>query len=118
MLLSVTGVVWITQDAVANIVRISRAQEILDVALAHWVPTLAFSCAMDGLSTIMIAGRLIVGHRRMKKLGISMSRTYLPVVIIFIESAALSTISKILQLTIPSFIIKSNLIVIPLCVSA
>lgn len=86
-------------------------------AVQRWIPALAFSSGLDGLSTAMIASRLTVYHIRRKKLNSVKSSPYFPVIIIFIESAALSTISKILQITIPAAAVSLNLIVIPLCVS-
>jgi len=61
----------------------------------------------------MIAGRLIYHHRNQKKLTERQTTIYKPVVTIFIESAALSLISKVLQLAIPA--LSDNPIVVPLC---
>jgi hypothetical protein len=77
------------------------------------VASLAFSVAFDVLTTGMIAGRLFYYHRR----GAKHSSSYLPLVTIFIESAVLSTISKILQISVTSPVINWNPLVIPLCVS-
>ena len=82
-----------------------------------WVPALAFSCAIDGLCTTMITGRLLYYYLRQRKSGTFHGTSYLSVIAIFIESAALSTISKILQLTVTSTVISRNLVCIPLCVS-
>lgn len=86
----------------------------LEVAVFGWIPALAFSCGLDGLTTGMIAGRLIYHHMKQRRLLENRSTIYLPVVTIFIESAVLSLISKILQLTVPLY---ENPIVVPLCVS-
>jgi hypothetical protein len=84
----------------------------------HWIPALEFSVGLDALTTGMIAGRLIYHHRSRIKLGYgNPASPYLPLVTIFIESAALSLISKILQLVIHSFAITTNPLVMPLCVS-
>jgi hypothetical protein len=86
-------------------------------SLTHWLLALGFSVGLDTLTTGMITGRLIYHHKTQLKLSGGRPSPYLPVVTIFIESAALSLISKILQLSIPSHIIVTNPIVIPLCVS-
>lgn len=90
----------------------------------HWVPALAFSCGLDVIATSMIAGRLTYYHTRIRKAVIGPDSPYLPVIVIFIESAALSTMSKILQLVGaltasfgPSYAIFTNVLFIPLCVS-
>lgn len=83
--------------------------------IRRWVPGLAFSSGLDILLTGMIAGRLIQCHRRWRRLQAGHS-DYLPVIAIFIESATLSTIAKLLQLAITSNAVAFNLIVIPLCV--
>ena len=83
-------------------------------AVDRWIPALGFSCGLDALTASMIAGRLIYYHRKQRRL--TESSFYLPVITIFIESAALSLISKILQLSITSLVIVSNPIVVPLCV--
>jgi len=85
----------------------------LDRAVLRWVPALGFSCGLDALTTGMIAGRLLYHHQKQRKLIESSSTIYRPIVTIFIESAALSLISKILQLSIPS--LEGNPIVVPLC---
>jgi hypothetical protein len=85
--------------------------------VSHWVPALAFSAGLDTITTGMIAGRLIYHHRMQVKLDCTHANPYAPLVVIFIESAALSLISKILQLSIPSIIMIENPLVIPLCVS-
>ena len=83
-------------------------------ALDKWIPALGFSCGLDGLTAGMIAGRLIYHHRKQQRL--SQSSSYLPVIMIFIESASLSFISKILQISTSSPVLVSNPIVVPLCV--
>jgi len=85
----------------------------LDLALFRWIPALGFSCGLDVLTTGMIAGRLTYHHRNQKKLTERRTTFYMPIVTIFIESAALSSISKILQLAIPA--LENNPVVIPLC---
>jgi len=82
---------------------------------APWTPVLGISCGLDTLTTGMIAGRLIYHHRKQKKLTDNQSTFYLPVMTIFIESAILSLIAKILQLTITSRGFTNSLIVVPLC---
>jgi hypothetical protein len=89
----------------------------LSTEISHWVPALGFSAGLDTLTTGMIAGRLICHHRRQKKLGGAHTIPYLPLVTIFIESAALSLISKVIQISIPSVAIELNPVVVPLCVS-
>jgi len=83
------------------------------IDVLRWVPALGFSCALDALTTGMIAGRLIYYNRKQRKLSESRSTIYLPLVVIFIESAALSLIAKILQLTVLSLL--TDPIVVPLC---
>lgn len=83
----------------------------------RFIPSLTFSCGLDAVSTFMIAGRLLYHHNRRLKMGASQTSPFLPATIIFIESAALSTIAKILQLTIANQLYSVNLLVIPLCVS-
>ena len=81
-----------------------------------WVPALGLSCGLDAITTGMIAGRLIYHHRKQRKLTYGHSTIYLPVVTIFIESAALSLISKMIQISIP-YDLGDDPIVVPLCVS-
>jgi len=109
---AVAGGIWLVQDLTLG--SIPTIQFILD--LERWIPALGFSCGLDGLTTGMIAGRLIYYHRKQQIL--SGNSFYLPVIAIFIESAALSLISKLLQLGITSPIIYINPIVVPLCVRA
>jgi hypothetical protein len=92
-----------------------RFGDLLD-AVARWVPALGFSLGLDTLTTGMIAGRLI-HHHKMQVLSDARTSPYLPLVKIFIESGALSLISKIVQLVVPSVGITTNPLVIPLCVS-
>jgi len=87
--------------------------------IERWVPSLAFSCGIDGICTTMIAGRLIYYQRHHSKNFVEhKEKTYFSIMVIFIESAALSTISKIIQLAITSTAISTNPIFIPLCTIA
>jgi len=80
----------------------------------RWLTALAISCGLDALTTGMIAGRLIYHHRKQKKqAGRTSTTIYLPIITIFIESAALSLISKILQLSVTY--LDGTPIVVPLC---
>jgi len=83
------------------------------VGVFNWTLALSFSCGLDAITTGMITGRLIHHHRKQKKLTEGQSTFYLPIVAIFIESAALSLIAKLLQLTIPT--LEKSLIVLPVC---
>jgi hypothetical protein len=94
-----------------------RPPESPQEAVTRWVPALAFSVGLDTITTGMISGRLIHHHKMQVKLGYTHARSFLPLVTIFIESAALSLLSKILQLSITSVALESNPLVIPLCVS-
>ena len=84
---------------------------------------MAFSCAMDVICTSMITLRLILVHWQQKKLAMTSSSSYLPIIVIFIESAALSSVAKVIQLvaafysTSPATVITTNLFMFPLCVS-
>lgn len=115
----ITGVIWLKQavpQTSSGELRIdpSGLSFELEKAVVRWVPALGFSCGLDALTTGMIAGRLIYCHIKQKKRTASSSAAiYLPVATIFIESAALSLISKILQLSIQS--LGTNPIVVPLC---
>jgi len=116
----VSGIIWLVQG-----VRTTLSPSGFDspgslnlklaLSLSQWIPTLSFSCGLDALTTGMIAGRLICQHRKQKKFTESRTTFYMPVVTIFIESAALSLISKILQLAVPSQIFAQNPLVIPIC---
>jgi hypothetical protein len=116
-----TGIFWLVQSNLflfqgETTERLSQ-QQLLNVVV-RWVPALGFSLGLDTLTTGMIAGRLVYHHRMQKKLGgAHTSPPYLPLVTIFIESAALSLISKIIQISIPSVAITHNPFIIPLCVS-
>lgn len=79
---------------------------------------------MDVTSTSMITGRLFLHHRRMKRLTLRSATPYSPLVAIFIESAALSTISKGCQILMANTgywgsvgVVVSFEFVFPLCVS-
>jgi len=118
----ITGVIWLIQVMLAFMVNEPRPESSssflnptvqFQYAVSRWIPALGFSCALDALATGMIAGRLIYHHRKQRKLTESHSTIYLPLVTIFIESAALSLIAKILQLSVP--VLWSNPIVVPLC---
>jgi len=88
----------------------------LDDAAVRWVPALGFSCGMDAIATTMIAGRLGYHHLWRRKLVSNSPSPYTSLLIICVESAVLSTLAKILHLTIPNLIF--NPIVIPICVLA
>jgi hypothetical protein len=90
---------------------------VIATAVNRWVPALGYSIGLDTLTTEMIAGRLIYHHKMQTKLGSSHTSPYLPLVTIFIESAALSLIAKIIQISILSIAVTANPLVIPLCVS-
>lgn len=109
----VTGVIWLVQLHSHYFMGFGTPL----TAVARWAPALGFSVGLDTLTTGMIAGRLIYHHQMQKKLGGMNTRPYLPIMTIFIESAALSLISKIIQISIPSNAITLNPLVIPLCVS-
>jgi len=119
----ICGIIWLAQDGIdevsSNGAFLSRGPPVslgdvtLGLDLFRWIPALGFSCGLDALTTGMIAGRLIYHHRNQKKLTERQTTFYMPVVTIFIESAALSLISKVLQLTVPA--LENNPIVIPLC---
>jgi len=112
----VTGVVWLKQTIpdtlVIGVQSTSLGKFEFDQAVLRWVPALGFSCGLDAITTGMIAGRLIYHHRKQRKLSGS-TTVYLPVVTIFIESAALSLISKILQISVQG--LGGNPVVVPLC---
>lgn len=106
-----TGIVWIagiegdTEDALGPT---TKWQEDIIYRWIHW---LALSCGISVLVTGMISGRLIHHYRKEKRSG-EWPKT-LSLATILIESAALSLIAKILQLSIPS--LAENPIVVPLC---
>jgi hypothetical protein len=108
---TVVGIYWIVKDIT------TPEDYTLIESISHWEIALGFSCALDGLTTAMIAGRLIYHHRKHQRLMGSRKSFYLPVIAIFIESAMISFIAKILQIAIraPSF--EQNPLVVPLCVS-
>jgi hypothetical protein len=117
----VSGIVWIVNGAKhARAVFVATLQGLptpLDNAVASWIPALGFSCGLDALTTGMIAGRLIFYHRKQRKATESRSTFFLPFIAIFIESAALSLLSKILQLGLHDLAwITRNPVVVPLCV--
>jgi hypothetical protein len=91
----------------------------LETSIIKWVPAILFSFGMDALVTGMIAGRLIYHHRLQRKVLGNHPTSYIPVIVIFIESAALSTASKLLQLFIALYAggVAYNPIVVPLSVS-
>jgi hypothetical protein len=66
----------------------------------------------------MIAGRLVYHHKLQRKVVGGHSVSYLPVLVIFIESGVLSTLSKVMQLALAFYgqIAAENPIIIPLCV--
>jgi len=88
----------------------------VDEAAVQWIPALGFSCGMDAIATIMIAGRLGYHHIWRRKLVSNRSSPYTSLVIICVESAVLSTLAKALHLKIDNLIY--NPIVIPICTLA
>jgi hypothetical protein len=117
----VTGIIWLVQawsygPTLEFQADVGRPYQ-LPGAISIWIPSLGFSAGLDTIMTSMIAGRLIYHHRIQKKLGGVHTSPYIPLVTIVIESAALSLISKIIQLSIFSIAIELNPLVIPLCVS-
>jgi len=107
----VWGIIWLVQDiAVAGLPAASLE---LFSDLNRLIPTLAFSCGMDVMTTGMIAGRLIYHHRKQQKLTEDRTMLYMPIIAIFIESAGLSVVAKVMQLAIPA--LQGNPIVIPFC---
>jgi hypothetical protein len=113
----VCGIIWIIQDYKATSLNNTTPAKNLDLlnAVMNWTTALGFSCGLDALTTGMIAGRLLYHDRKHRRLTEKKTTFYIPIVTIFIESAALSLISKILQLSLPS--LQANPIVVPLCVS-
>jgi hypothetical protein len=111
--LTVVGIYWIVKDIT------TPEDSTLLESISHWETALGFSCALDGLTTAMIAGRLIYHHRKQQRLMGSRKTFYLPVIAIFIESAMIFFIAKILQIAIhaPSKYLEQNPLVVPLCVS-
>jgi hypothetical protein len=93
----------------------NESSDLLEFVLSGFIP-LSSSCLMDVIATGMIAGRLIFFYRRQKKIGTSHSNKYLPVIIIFIESSALSTMGKISQIMANTFSLSFNPYAIPVCV--
>jgi hypothetical protein len=116
----VVGIFWLVQTSKAFIfgnTQITSQSIQLFAVVSRWVPALGFSVGVDTFTTGMIAGRLIYHHQMQKKIGGAHTSPYLPLVTIFIESAALSLISKVIQISIQSYAIELNPIVLPLCVS-
>jgi len=111
----VSGIYWLVQDITQTGPLPSLLEFAILKSLERWTPALGFSCGLDALTTGMIAGRLIYHHRKHKKLTESRSTFYMLVMMVFIESAALSLIAKIVQLTIPHPAVADNPIVVPLC---
>jgi len=111
----ISGIFWLVQQVPAGtgLAYSNVSSASFEDDITRWIPALAFSCSMDAITTGMIAGRLLYHHRKQKKMTGSKATFFLPIMTIFIESAALSLISKILQLSIPS--LKNNPIVVPLC---
>jgi hypothetical protein len=93
----------------------NKSADLLEFVLSGFLP-LSLSCLMDVIATGMIAGRLIFVHRRQKKAGTTHANTYLPVIVIFIESSALSTLGKISQIMANTFSSSFNPYAIPVCV--
>jgi hypothetical protein len=89
------------------------------IGTTQLVLTLGVSLGVDVITTGMIAGRLIYYHRLQRRMMDGQPISYLSVLVIFIESAVLSTVSKVVQLILESrpFEYRNNPIVIPLTVS-
>jgi len=109
-----SGITWLVKDLKPS-QSLPTPQQDLVSAFFQWTPALAFSCALDAVAAAMIAGRLIYYHNKQRKRTASRTTFLLPVATIFIESAALSLISKVLQLSIPSLNATGNPLVVPLC---
>lgn len=97
---------------------------LLDTTLM-WVPQMGFSFGLDIICTSMIAGFLITHHRLIKRYNIRNTTTYLSFLVIIVESAALSSLAKGIQLLLGCLIgskgsrlaITLNIFFIPLVVS-
>jgi hypothetical protein len=121
LLHSAIGIVWMVPVIVADFTS-DRQQSLSGMgrAVNNWVPALSFSLGMDVTTTSMIAGRLVYYHVLQRKAAAAHHPvSYLPILVIFIESGALSAFSKVIQLVITfyGFQTTANPIVIPLCVS-
>ena len=116
----VTGVVWFIQGTLFIYTPLKSGVSLpLLQAAGRWIPALAFSLGMDLITNGMIAGRLAYFHRSQRmKAASKRSISYLPVLVIFIESGILSTLSKVIQLLMDqyAFDAASSPVVIPLCV--
>jgi hypothetical protein len=118
-----TGIIWSIQASSRPFdAQITSGHDPESAAFAHlekivyrWVPALAFSCGVDAISTGMIAGRLIYYHKKDRK-WVGDNSFYLSIITIFIESAALSLISKILQIILNLTVNFGDPLVVPLCV--
>jgi hypothetical protein len=89
----------------------------LYTVILYWTPALSFSFGMDAITTSMIAGRLWYIHLRRRKIVAYRSSSYMPILIIFVEPAVLSLVSKGLHLGLwGSLVLSTNPIVIPICV--
>lgn len=75
------------------------------------------SSAVDLLTTVMIAARLIYHHRKQRELAGRHSNFYLPVLTIFIESSVLSLVGKVMQILLSLYTVSpQDPFVVPLCV--
>jgi len=110
----ISEIIWLVQVLTGSI---NRSTVGFYSDLARWIPALGFSCGINALITGMIVGRLVYHHQKRKKLTEKPVAPGMPIMTIFIESAALSLISKIVQLAIPSHA-AWNPIVVPLCTIA
>ena len=114
---AVYGIIWLKIAIIKIHEGITTSGINIESSVFRWYPSLSFSCTIDIICTTMIAGSLIVHYIQVKKLGTNRPGLYLPVVIVFVESSALSTISKILQLGNTPSIFSDSMVFIPLCVS-
>jgi len=124
----ISGLAWLIKTSLTYRHLIAAhdpaAVNTFDFAVFRWLPSVAFSLAMDIILTSMIAGRLIYWHIRSRKQicrsgnESGTSSKFISLTMVFIESAALSTISKILQLSVSSIVIGWNPILIPICTFA
>jgi len=117
----VIGIAWLIQGRNILFDGSGHISAGLGSALVDWIPALSFSLSMDVITTGMIAGRLAYHYKLQRKATAHAHRTsYLPVLVIFIESGALSALSKVVQLVMGfyAFEARFNPIVIPLCTLA
>jgi hypothetical protein len=112
----VFGIFSIVESAPRGFESILFRSTPLSEATGDWIPGLSFSCALDAITTSMIAGRLGYVHFRQRKIVAYRSASYMSILVIFVESAVLSLVSKGLHLGFRSNALLLNPIVIPICV--